>query len=89
MSSSDLTARLSGVLGEEVFHASGIGRTGETEQLRTRIVEFEQQVLDLRQELDERIDELDAARAANRDLTTPANRHPAQPDAARLNDEAM
>ena len=32
----DLTARLSEVLGEEVFHASGIGRTDDTEALRTR-----------------------------------------------------
>ena len=61
-----LTTRLSEMLGEEVFHASGIGRTGE----------LEQQLLDLRQELEERTDELDAARAANRDLMTLANRIP-------------
>lgn len=79
-----LTARLSEVLGEEVFHASGIGRTDETEQLRARTGELEQQILDLRQELEERTDELDAARAANRDLMTLANRTPdkAKPEAA-------
>jgi transposase-like protein len=71
-----LTTRLSEVLGEEVFHASGIGRAGDAGHLRTRIGELEQQLLDLRQELEERTDELDAARAANRDLMTLANRIP-------------
>ncbi len=71
-----LTTRLSEVLGEEVFHASGIGRAGDAGQLRARIGELEQQLLDLRQELEERTDELDAARAANRDLMTLANRIP-------------
>ena len=75
----DLTARLSEVLGEEVFRASGIGRTDDTEALRTRVGQLEQQVLDLRQELEERTDDLDAARAANRDLMTLANRKPAGP----------
>jgi cell division protein FtsB len=75
----DLTARLSEVLGEEVFQASGIGRTDETEALRTRASQLEQQVLDLRQELEERTDDLDASRAANRDLMTLANRKPAGP----------
>ena len=80
----DLTARLSEVLGEEVFHASGIGRTDETEALRTRVGQLEQQILDLRQELQERTDDLDASRAANRDLMTVANRTStmAQPETA-------
>jgi transposase-like protein len=69
-----LTTRLSEVLGAEVFHASGIGHPGETGQLRSRIAELEQHVLDLRQQLQERTDELDAARAANRDLMALANR---------------
>ena len=75
----DLTARLSEALGEEVFCASGIGRTDDTEALRTRVGQLEQQVLDLRQELEERTDDLDAARAANRDLMTLANRNPVSP----------
>jgi len=75
----DITARLSEILGEEVFRASGIGRTDDTEALRTRVGQLEQQVLDLRQELDERTDDLDAARAANRDLMTLANRMPPGP----------
>lgn len=73
----DPTARLSEVLGEEVFRASGIGRTDDSEALRARVSQLEQQGLDLRQELEERTDDLDAARAANRDLMTLANRKPA------------
>jgi polyhydroxyalkanoate synthesis regulator phasin len=72
----DLTARLSEILGEEVFQASGIGRTDESEALRPRVGQLEQQVLDLRQELEERTDDLGASRAANRDLMTLANRMP-------------
>jgi hypothetical protein len=72
-----LTSRLSEVLGAEVFHASGIGAHGETGQLRSRIAELEQQLLDLREQLQERADELDAARTANRDLMALANRGPA------------
>lgn len=73
----DLTTRLSEVLGEEVFRASGIGCTDDSEALRVRVGQLEQQVLDLRQELEERTDDLDAARAANRDLMALANRKPA------------
>lgn len=72
-----LTSRLSEALGEEVLRASGIGLTDETEQLRSQVGQLEQQVLDLRQELEERTDELAAARAANRDLMAELNgRHP-------------
>ncbi len=74
-----LTARLSELLGAEVFHASGIGYPDETGQLKTRVTELEQAILDLRQQLEERTDELDAARAANRDLMALANRKPAGP----------
>jgi regulator of replication initiation timing len=73
----NLTARLSEILGAEVFHASGIGHPDETGQLKTRVAELEQTIFDLRQQLEERTDELDAARAANRDLMALANRKPA------------
>jgi hypothetical protein len=66
-------------LGEEVFRASGIERSDDSEALRVRVGQLEQQVLDLRQELEERTDDLDAARAANRDLMTLANRNTAGP----------
>ena len=42
-----LTIRLSEVLGEEIFHASGIGRAEDAGQLRARVGELEQQLLDL------------------------------------------
>jgi predicted nucleic acid-binding Zn-ribbon protein len=69
-----LTARLSELLGQEVFRASGLGHTDGAEALQTRIRKLEQELLDLRQELEERTDELDASRAANRDLMALANR---------------
>jgi len=72
----DPTARLPEVLGEEAFRSSGIGRTDDTGALRTRVSQLEQQVLDLRQELEERTGDLDAARAANRGLISLANRKP-------------
>jgi len=62
---------------EEVFRAGGIGRTGETEALRARVSQLEQQLLDLRQELEDRTGDLNASRAANRDLMALANRKPA------------
>ena len=74
-----LTTRLSEVLGAEVFHTSGIEHPGETGQLRSRVAELEQHLLDLRQELQERSDELDAARAANRNLMALANRKETSP----------
>ena len=48
-------------------------------QLRSRVTELEQLILDLRQQLKERTDELDAARAANRDLIALASRQHAEP----------
>jgi hypothetical protein len=68
-----LTARLSEALGAEVFEASGIGHPGGTGQLQSRITELEQHLADLRRHLQERTGELDAARAANRDLMALAN----------------
>ena len=67
------TKRLSEVLGEQVFHDAGLTRTDETSTLRKRVAELEQQLLDGRQDLQDRDDELAAARAANRDLITALN----------------
>jgi len=71
-----LAKRLSEVLGEEVFHASGLGGPDDTEQLRRRVAELEQTTVDLRQQLKERAEELEAARAANRELMAEVNRLP-------------
>jgi hypothetical protein len=78
----NLTARLSEVLGEDVFHAHGIARTDESEAQRTRVGQLEQHILDvrlldLRQKLEERTwTTFAASRGANRELMTLANRMP-------------
>jgi len=68
-----LTERLSEILGEQVFHDAGLTRTDEIGTLRERVAQLEQQLLDQRQDLQDRDDELTAARAANRDLMTQLN----------------
>lgn len=68
-----LSERLSELLGEQVFGAAGLTPTDETSTLKNRVAELEQQLLDHRQDLQDRDDELAAARAANRDLITTLN----------------
>ena len=53
--------------------APQVNRPTATGQLQAQVAELKQQILHPRQELEERTDELDAARAANRDLLTLAN----------------
>jgi len=77
-----LARRLSEALGEEAFRASGLGGSDDTEKLRRRVAELEQTVLDLRQQLGERTEELDAARTTNRDLMAEVNRLPGRWDTA-------
>ncbi|MCX5318126.1 DUF6262 family protein [Streptomyces sp. NBC_00154] len=69
-----LEARLSEVLGEQVWRESGIGGPDDTEQLQARITTLEQQVVDLELKLQDRDDDLAAARAANRELMAQLNR---------------
>jgi hypothetical protein len=66
-----LSERLSEVFGEQVFHDAGITRRNR--HSRERVAELDQQLLDRRQDLQDRDDELAAARAANRDLMTRLN----------------
>ncbi len=68
-----LARRLSEALGHEIFRASGLGDPDHTETLRRRVNEFEQTTADLRQQLAERTEELDAARATNRELMAEVN----------------
>ena len=77
-----LARRLSEVLGEEVFRASGLGGPDQTEVLRRRVAELEQTTADLRQQLAERSEELQAARATNRELMAEVNRLPGRWPAA-------
>jgi hypothetical protein len=66
--------RLSEALGEQAWRASGLGAPDDIDALKQRIVTLEQQVVvDLRLQLEERDDELSAARAANRELMSHLN----------------
>ena len=71
-----LEQRLSEALGEQVWRESGLGAPDDIDQLGRRITFLEQQGVDLRLQLQERGEDLDAARAANRDLMTQLNRAP-------------
>lgn len=68
-----LETRLSEMLGEQAWRASGLGAPTDIEELQRRIVFLEQQVVDLRLQLEQRDDELAAARGANRELMTQIN----------------
>jgi chromosome segregation ATPase len=68
-----LETRLSQLLGEQAWRATGLGAPTDIEELEQRIVFLEQQAVDLRLQLDERDQELAAARAANRELMTQLN----------------
>jgi hypothetical protein len=68
-----LEKRLSDALGEQAWRASGLGAPDDIDALKQRIVTLEQHVVDLRVQLEERDDELAAARAANRELMTQLN----------------
>ena len=71
-----LEKRLSEALGEHTWRESGLGAPVDIDVLHQRISQLEQQNLDLQQQLDERDDDLAAARAANREymarLNTPS-----------------
>ncbi|WP_291408888.1 hypothetical protein [Actinophytocola sp.] len=66
--------KLSELLGEQAWRESGLGAPADIEQLQRRIADLEQQVVDLRGQLAERDEELDAARTANRELIANLNK---------------
>ncbi|MEV8378809.1 hypothetical protein AB0P21_39085 [Kribbella sp. NPDC056861] len=68
-----LENRLSESLGEAVFRDSGLGAPDDIRSLQRALTDREQQLLELRRQLEERSDELTAARAANRELMTQLN----------------
>ena len=71
-----LEKRLSSQLGESVWAESGLGAPVDIDQLQRRIALLEQDLADKRGELEERTEELEAARAANRELTRALNHSP-------------
>ncbi|UXY25148.1 DUF6262 family protein [Streptomyces sp. HUAS TT20] len=68
-----LEKRLSQALGEAAWAESGLGAPADVDQLQQRIKMLEQNLADIQDQLDERADELEAARAANRELTRALN----------------
>ncbi|MFZ4177836.1 DUF6262 family protein [Streptomyces griseoincarnatus] len=64
-----LENRLSSQLGDAVWAESGLGAPVDIDHLQRRIALLEQEVTAKQGELDERTEELEAARAANRELT--------------------
>ncbi len=68
-----LEKRLSEALGEQAWRESGLGAPADIDALGQKITHLEQQVTDLRLQLEERSDELTAARAANRELMAQLN----------------
>ena len=65
--------RLSEVLGEQAWRESGLGAPADIDALNQKITHLEQQAIDLRLQLEERDQELAAARAANRELMAQLN----------------
>jgi hypothetical protein len=68
-----LEQRLSESLGEQVWRESGLGAPDDIDELGRRITFLEQQSVDFQLQLQERSQDLDAARAANRELMTQLN----------------
>ena len=69
-----LRQRLSERLGEQAWQESGLGAPDNIDRLHRQITELEQHAAEQRRELADRTDELDAARATNRELMTRLNR---------------
>ena len=68
-----LEKRLSGTLGEQAWRESGLGAPADIDALSQKITHLEQQAIDLRLQLEERDQDLTAARAANRELMAQLN----------------
>ena len=68
-----LQKRLSEALGEQAWRASGLGQSPDLDQLREQAASLQQQNIGLRLTLEERDQELNAARAANRELMAHLN----------------
>src|SRR5258708_4061044 len=71
-----LENRLSEPLGERAWRESGLGAPADIDALSQQITHLEQQAIDLRLQLEERDQDLAAARAANRELMAQLNAMP-------------
>lgn len=69
-----LEKKLSELLGDQAWRESGLGAPEDIDALKRRITQLEQAVVDLTRQLEERTEELDAARAANREMIAQMNR---------------
>jgi len=69
-----LQRRLSELLGEHAWRESGLGAPADINALQQQIIELEQKNVELQRELAERQEDLEAARATNRELITKLNR---------------
>lgn len=69
-----LQRRLSELVGEHAWRESGLGAPADIDALQQQITELEQKNVELRRELGERGEDLEAARATNRELITRLNR---------------
>ena len=68
-----LEKRLSETLGNQAWRESGLGTPADIDALNQKITHLEQQAADLRLQLEERDEDLTAARAANRELMAQLN----------------
>lgn len=68
-----LERRLSELLGEQAWRESGLGAPADHEELQRHVARLEQMNTELSATLEERDAELEAARAANRELTRSLN----------------
>jgi hypothetical protein len=68
-----LEKRLSEALGEQAWRESGLGAPADIDALGQKITHLEQQAIDLRLQLEERDQDLAAARNANRELMAQLN----------------
>jgi phage shock protein A len=64
---------MSELLGEHAWRESGLGAPDDIDQLKQQVLSLEQHVVDLRVQLEERDQDLAAARAANRELMARIN----------------
>ncbi|WP_331744667.1 DUF6262 family protein (plasmid) [Streptomyces sp. NBC_01136] len=68
-----LERRLSELMGEQAWRESGLGAPADVEELQRQVVGLEQMNTELTARLEARDAELEAARAANRELTRAVN----------------